>query len=112
MPPEPIGWYQPEILAVEWPLVECHLDEAAANEHPHHQKESERVDLAQRQPETVAPPPQEEMEVEEPEGEAKPVPPEVETTKIDQHGIYPVDEKDRALLSPILRHWRRGVKWG
>ena len=42
---------------------------------------------------TVAPLSQEEMKVEEPEGEAEAVPPEVETTKIDQHGIYPVDER-------------------
>ena len=47
-----------------------------------------------------SPPPEEEMKVEEPEGEAKPVPPEEHTTKIDQHGIYPVDERTEHRCHP------------
>jgi hypothetical protein len=60
------------------------------NEHADHEEQAEAVDVGHGEAKPVSRPLQEDMELEETEGVAQPVPPEVETAHVRQNGIDPV----------------------
>ena len=75
------------MLAIEGPFVECHLDEAAAQQYASHDEEAQAVNLAWRQCEPVTVTFQEEMYLQEPEGVAEAIPPKVQATNFPKDRI-------------------------
>ncbi len=89
--PEPPRGEQVQMLAVEGPLVERDLEGAPPDQHPDRHVQAQAPHLARRQPELPAAPPEKQMQIEEPQGEAEAVPPQVDAADVEQDRIDPVD---------------------
>ena len=90
-PPEPKGGNQPEMRPVEGPFVEPDLDGAAADEDADGHEQAQTPDLPKRQVQASMTASQKEMNLQEPEGKAQPVPPQVHAGDVEQNRIDLVD---------------------
>lgn len=75
------------MLAVEGPLVEGHLHQPPAGQHARAEQQRERVDLRSPQVEPAAHAHHVEMQLDEAERIAQPVPPEVDSVELAEDGI-------------------------
>ena len=86
---EPPGRHQVDVVAVERPFVERDLDRASADQHPDGDEQAEAPHLPGRKPERPATA-EKEVQLEESQGEAEAVPPEVDAADVEQHRIDPM----------------------
>src|SRR5688572_12844956 len=80
------------MFLVERPFVTEDDEGAAADEHARREQERELVDLGERQAEPLAMTPEREMRVDEAEGVAQAVPPQMDRTDRQEDRIDPMNE--------------------
>ena len=102
--PKPKGGYQAGVRSIERPLVECDLDGPAAHQRADRYQDGQRPDIPLRQSEPRAVAHQESIDVQESEGEAEAVPPEVHAGNVGEHGIDVMDVASGHGAGVIIPH--------
>ena len=85
--PEPECRDQPWVPAVEGPFIESDLDGAASGQNPDDDEKTQAPDLPAGQLQSSPGPADREVEMQEPESEAEPVPPEVHSGHVEENRI-------------------------
>ena len=80
-PAEPKRRYQASMLPVEGPLIEHHFHDAAAKQDATRQQETQRVHRAQGEAQLTPPATDKQINIQEPQGIAQAIPPEVNAAK-------------------------------
>ena len=95
-----------EVIPVERPFVEGDLDGASADQHPGGDEQAQAPHLAGRQPKPPMPASEKEVQLQESEGEAEAVPPEVHPGDVKQDRIDPMDVRSEHGRLPAHAHQR------
>ena len=104
---EPPGRNQVQVIAVEGPFVEGDLDRASAHQHAGGDEQAQAPHLAGRQPQFPPTAPEEQMQLDESEGETEAVPPEVDAADVEQYRVETMCVRSEH-VSLLRRAWLGG----